>query len=167
MRRPSAEHLSRRGDFQPGRAIELADGQEWTFPSPDGGSRIAFDCADEEYHGLIRAVAEAENHHERLLAELALAIFLLRLNYDLGSEDLEFLLTFPPDSAQLRNSQQQFRALAADHFEHVIGAASPSSSNEAPADRRRPTLIPVLPRLRALWRLRRWPLASRRGEVLS
>jgi hypothetical protein len=27
--------------------------------------------------------------------------------------------------------------------------------------------LPLFPRLRALWRLRRWPMASRQGEVLS
>ncbi len=167
MRGAAAENVARRRDFQAGRAIQLADGQEWTFPSPRDGSGLVLGCADDEYYGLIRALVEAENEHERLLAELAMAIFLLLLNYDLAPEDLEFLLTFSPGSSQLRDLQQQFRALAADHLDHAYGIVSPRPGDKAQADCPRPTLTPLLPRLRAIWQSRRWPVASHQGEVLS
>ena len=43
---------------------------------------------------------EAEDQSERRLAELALAIFLIGLNYDLSSTDLANLFTFQPRSQE-------------------------------------------------------------------
>jgi hypothetical protein len=167
MRGTAVEDLTRRCNFQPGRAIRLADGQEWVFPCPASGSDRAFGHADEEYHGLLRAIREAADERERLLCELAIAIFLLRLNYTLTAEDLEFLFTFPSGSSELRESQRQFRSLAAQHRRYFGGAAFPASEEDERAEPPRPSAVSLLPRLRTLWRSRRWPMASGQGEVLS
>ena len=82
------ELSSRRSRFPPGTPICLANDQEWTFPAPTADSESAFEPAGAEYLGLIHAVQEAEDQSERRLAELALAIFLIGLNYDLSSTDL-------------------------------------------------------------------------------
>lgn len=50
------------------------------------------------------------------MAELALAIFLIGLNYNLSSSDLTRLFTFQPRSQKLANSQHAFESLARDHL---------------------------------------------------
>jgi hypothetical protein len=167
MKVAATESLNRSCDFQPGRGIELADGQAWIFPCPSEGTSISVGSARDEYYGLIRAIAEAEDKGERQMADLAMAIFLLRLNYRLTSEDLQYLFTFPSDSERLRNSQVAFRALATDHLRHECESAPATTSDAEQEGRIRPGALPLFHRLRALWRLRRWPVASRQGEVLS
>ena len=109
------ELSSRRSRFQPGIPICLANGQEWTFPAPAVDSEFAFESAGAEYLGLIRAIMEAEDQSERRLAELALALFLIGLNYQLSSTDLANLFTFQPRSRELDDSQHAFESLARDH----------------------------------------------------
>ena len=89
------ELSSRRSRFQPGTTICLANDQEWTFPAPTADSEFAVESAEAEYLGLIHAVQEAEDQSERRLAELALAIFLIGLNYDLSPTDLAKLVHVP------------------------------------------------------------------------
>jgi len=88
------ELSTRRSRFQPGTPICLANDQEWTLPAPTADSEFAVESAEAEYLGLIHAVQEAEDQSERRLAELALAIFLIGLNYQLSSTDLANLFTF-------------------------------------------------------------------------
>src|SRR5208337_4281215 len=85
---------SRRSRFRPGNPICLANDQEWTFPAPSADSEFAVESAEAEYLGLIQAVQEAEDQSEQRLVELALAIFLIGLNYQLSSTDLANLFTF-------------------------------------------------------------------------
>ena len=106
----------RRSRFQSGNPICLANDQEWTFPAPRADSEFAVESAEAEYLGLIHAVQEAEDQSERRLAELALAIFLIGLNYELSSTDLANLFTFQPRSQELTNSQHAFESLARDHI---------------------------------------------------
>ena len=85
-------------------------------PRPAADSEFAVESAEAEYLGLIHAVQEAEDQSERRLAELALAIFLIGLNYELSSTDLANLFTFQPRSQELTNSQHAFESLARDHI---------------------------------------------------
>jgi hypothetical protein len=110
------ELLSRRREFRAGRQIQLADGQWWTFPAPGDGAGIDVEERG-DYQGLIRAVLEAEDGSERLLAELALAIHLIGVNYKLSPENLAFLLTFPRGSKELAESQHAFSELAREHIQ--------------------------------------------------
>ena len=114
------ELTSRRCRFRSGTSIRLADDQEWVFPAPTADPEFAVESAGVEYLGLIRAVQEAEDQNEARLAELALAIYLIELNYELGSAELASLFTFPPRSKQLAASQHAFESLAR---EHVLAAA--------------------------------------------
>ena len=75
------ELSSRRSSIQAGNLISLANDQEWTFPAPTADSEFAVEAAGTEYLGLIRAIMEAEDQSDRRLAELAMAIFLVGLNY--------------------------------------------------------------------------------------
>jgi hypothetical protein len=88
---------SRRSGFEAGVDIRLSDGAVWTLPVP---SQI-----DAEYHALIAAVREAEDHAEGLRAELALTIFLLDRNYQLEPEELSSLLSFAPHDPALTTLQ--------------------------------------------------------------
>ena len=118
------EVSSRRSRFRPGKPICLTNDQEWTFPAPTADSEFAVESAAAEYLGLINAVQEAEDQSERRLAELALAIFLIDLNYQLSSSDLENLFTFQPRSRELADSQHAFELLARDHILRWQGVGS-------------------------------------------
>jgi hypothetical protein len=110
------ELSTRRSQFQPGTPICLANHQEWIFPAPTADSEFAVESAGAEYLGLLQAVQEAEDQSERRLAELALAIFLIGLNYQLSATDLKHLFTFQPRSQELADSQHAFESLARDHI---------------------------------------------------
>jgi len=114
------EQARRRPGFDPGIAIELADGRTWWFPGPDPRP------ADPDYGALIRSVVEAEDMSESCLAELALAIMLLTQNYDLMASELQSLLTFAPrDRARMHAA---FSDLAATHVQAMRPVESPSVS---------------------------------------
>jgi hypothetical protein len=106
---------TRRSRRLPGTPICLANDQEWIFPAPTADSVLPAELAGNEYLGLIQAVREAEDRSEQRLAELALAIFLIGLNYQLNSMDLVILFTFPPESQELADSQLAFESLAHEH----------------------------------------------------
>jgi len=146
----------RRSRFQSGNTICLANDQEWTFPAPRADSEFAVESAEAEYLGLIHAVQEAEDQSERRLAELALAIFLIELNYELSSTDLANLFTFQPRSQELTNSQHAFESLARDHILSLarrgklpLPAPSPSAERQPPGSR-------ILAWLRSRGLMRKW-----------
>ena len=99
---------------------------------------------------------EAEDQSERRLAELALAIFLIGLNYELSSTDLVNLFTFQPRSQELTNSQHAFESLARDHILSLarrgklpLPAPSPSAERQPPGRR-------ILAWLRSRGLMRKW-----------
>jgi hypothetical protein len=157
---------SRQAGFRPGKRIRLADGREWTFPVPtDGGSALSA-AALGEYQGLIQAVLESEEPAERTLSELALAIFLLGLNYRLSPEDYQHLFTFEHESSDLGESQTAFHDLTDVHLRYLVAAgvlaAAPPPARSCWYDR----FSRLLARVRRLLRIRWWPLTSSNGEVV-
>lgn len=104
--------MERRGPvFLGGLPIELGDGQEWAFPGP----RELFDDNGQftpELLSLLEGIGEARDDSERLLGELALAIHLLSLNYELEPVDYTRLLGGPG----LGRMQQGFHDLATRLF---------------------------------------------------
>lgn len=161
------EPSTRRSRFQPGTPIRLANDQEWTFPAPTAHSEFAVESAEAEYLGLIHALLEAEDRSERRLAELALAIFLIGLNYQLSSSDLASLFTFQPRSQELADSQHAFEALASDHIlslarrEKLLLAVPSPGPKGGPRGRR------FLAWLRTHGLKRKRLQSSRNGEALS
>lgn len=116
------ETAHRRDGFTRGVAIELADGQAWHFPRPllgllpeeaDDGSvrfgeraRCVFGAA---YDALVDAFLEADDGRAEVDALLALAVDLLRRNYDLPAGALRALLPRVPD---LDSNTRMWRAIA-------------------------------------------------------
>jgi hypothetical protein len=129
------EAVMRRSPFYQGRKIGLADGQWWILPSPSVESGADFTLLGPEYRSLLRAVREAEDEAERLLSELALAIFLLGCNYELSPIHYQRLLGFPPGAPELVEVQQEFHRLAQDHLGHLSdgpdGETDPTYSSPA------------------------------------
>jgi len=126
------EVLRRRGTFQEGLSIPMADHQAWVFPIAGGELRLTA-AKHDEYLGILKAYAEGEDATERQLAELALAIFLIELNYELDSRELALLFSFPPGSPALLEAHASFRNLALGHLEAVQGGASlDADSQELP-----------------------------------
>ncbi len=161
------ELSSRRSRFQPGNSICLANDQEWTFPAPTAGAEFAVESAAAEYLGLIHAVLEAEDQSERRLVELALAIFLIGLNYELSSADLAYLFTFQPRSRALADSQHAFESLARDHILSLARPGEPLLPVPSRSVDRRPPGRRALAWLRNCGLLRKWLPKSRNGEALS
>ncbi|HKM53119.1 MAG TPA: hypothetical protein VJY33_06875 [Isosphaeraceae bacterium] len=158
---------SRRSPFQPGTPICLANDQEWAFPAPTADSEFAVESAEAEYLGLIHALLEAEDQSERRLAELALAIFLIGLNYQLSSTDLANLFTFQPRSQKLADSQHAFESLARDHILSLARRGEPHLPVPSPSAKRRPPGRRALAWLRNRGLMRKWWPSSRNGEALS
>ncbi len=160
-----AEVLSRCPAFLAGREIRLADNQSWTFPAPL--EDVEFIVEDEaEYVGLIQAICEAEDRSDRLMAELALAMFLFGLNYQVDPADLEFLFTFPPGSRELTDSQRAFQLLAQDHLRHRYGQGNLPSPTPVVSEPWRPSGVRTLAWLRGFWPRRGWFVSSRRGQAM-
>jgi len=113
---------SRRPTYLGGKGLRLANGEVWNFPRPATVPR-GLD-GERPHHELARAIHEADNEADRGLAELALAIFLLGLNYDLTPEDHQELLAFEPDSDALHDWRTGLRAIATAHVEYYQGASS-------------------------------------------
>jgi hypothetical protein len=117
----------RRRNFMSGLPIQLADGQPWEFPIdlsiatslPDehSVSRSSDEVAlRTEVRALLEAVATAEDEHDRLKSELALAICLLTRNYHLEASDLQELLECGAGDPRTRTMQQSFHELAELHL---------------------------------------------------
>jgi len=160
------ELSSRRSRFQPGNPICLANDQEWTLPAPAEDSEFVVGSAEAEYLGLIHAVQEAEDQSERRLAELALAIFLIGLNYQLSSSDLANLFTFQPRSQKLADSQHAFESLARDHILSLARRGEPHLPVPSPSAERRPPGHRVLAWLRSRGLMRKGLPTSRNSEPL-
>jgi hypothetical protein len=161
FQRMTEEAHYRRQNFQPGTEIRLADGQVWTFPSAVGVSGGASDAAHREYLGLIRVHREAEDRAEQTLAELAIAIFLIGLNYQLDAPDLQRLFSFPAASPTLTESQEAFRALA---YEHLRSFEEASPEFQADRSTKRPIsgrLVRGTSWLRNFRSSRRWFLTTK------
>jgi len=150
------ELSSRRSLFQPGTPIRLANNQEWTFPAPTTDSEFSVEFAGPEYLGLLHAVREAEDESEQRLAELALAIFLIGLNYELSSTDLANLFTFQPRSQELAHSQRAFESLARDHILSLAGRGEPHLPVPSPSPAQRPPGLRALAWLRSRGLMRKW-----------
>lgn len=100
------ERAARRGDFEEGVPIALADGQEWHFRrprmelypaiGPDGSVEPAVSFGP-AYHALVEALEAAPTGIDQVGALMKLAVFLLRLNYDLAPADYRTLLPFRAD----------------------------------------------------------------------
>lgn len=118
----------RRPTFWGGRGIRLANGEVWNLPGPEAAFRS--NEGRTSYPALARAICEADGESDRGLAELALAIFLLNLNYDLSSADLQELLAFEPGSDALRGWREALREMAASHvkFLREVSSADPTST---------------------------------------
>ena len=101
----------RRPDFRGGRPIRLADGQEWRLPGPRELAHATGRDRDDVV-ATLSMIAEAEDETERLRAELALAIQLLSLNYDLIPGDYSPLLGGLAGSANLAAIQADIHDLA-------------------------------------------------------
>ncbi len=160
------ELSSRRSRFQPGTPICLANDQEWTFPAPTADSEFTIEFAGAEYLGLIHAVQEAEDQSERRLAELALAIFLIGLNYQFSSTDLANLFTFQPRSQKLADSQHAFESLARDHVLALARRGEPHLPVPSPSAESRPPGCRALAWLRSRGLMRKGLPNSRNSEAL-
>ncbi len=160
-----AELLSRCSDFQAGREIRLADDQPWIFPAPAENASFAVED-DADYRGLIRAIREAENRSERLMAELALALFLFRQNYRVSPAELEFLFTFPPESRELASSQHAFGMLAQDHLHALYGQEIPSLAASVVNEPWQAGWPGLLGWLRSFWPIRGWFVNSRKSGAM-
>lgn len=111
-----AESERRREGFRGGVPIALADGQPWHFPRPIIDLVPAFDAAGEvvdlggrfaeDYEAKLEAFYEAADATARIRALMALAVDLLRRNYDLTPEELRGLLRYrvgdPENTARWR-----------------------------------------------------------------
>jgi len=128
------ELLSRRRAFRAGRQIRLADGQHWTFPAPRDGAGSGSDDVEvrREYQGLIRAILESEYESDRKLAELALAIHLIEMNYHLAPAGLASLFTFPRGSEAIGESQREFEELAREHIRSEMDLREPTIPAQPP-----------------------------------
>jgi hypothetical protein len=129
------ERLNRCPSFRDGVDIRLADGQFWTLPAPPKTSESRYESFGTEYTDIIHALMEVNDRSEQRLAELALAIFLLGLNYSLSPSDYECLLGFSPESPELTTVQLTFHRIAQDHLHSFLDASGVSwdSTQVAPA----------------------------------
>jgi hypothetical protein len=133
------EPSARRPGFREGLKVRLADGELWSLPI------LERDADDPEYVGLLRAMAEAEDREEWLLAGLALTIMLLSRNYDLPAEELSDLLSFPSGDPVLLTLQRDVGALGEELDRRIQGAAEPNSESANQA------LTPPRRSARTLW----------------
>ena len=160
------EMICRRPDYRAGTEIMLADGQTWVFPAPWQPTLSSDHHLDDEYKGLLRVVCEAEDLPESRLAELALAIYLIELNYHLGSQELRSLFTFRSGSHELTRSQTAFGALAREHLLSLYPGARLSEPPSSSWPARHGLCARLRVRFRGLRSFRRWFLTSRNGEAV-
>ncbi|WP_165250211.1 oxysterol-binding protein [Paludisphaera soli] len=116
---------------RPGRKIRLADGRPWFVPAPPTSNEPHDLRAGPEYDQLLDAACEADSEAERFLAELALVLFLLGRNYDLGPSDYQQLLSFPPDSPALLEWRAELGELVREHLRARGGPSGPAPASTA------------------------------------
>ncbi|RUL84203.1 hypothetical protein [Tautonia sociabilis] len=103
----------RRPGFRSGLSVILADGQRWTLPLPAEADREEIPAPVEEHiRAILEMIREAEDRAELLRAELALGIHLLSINYRLGPEQYQELLSFERSSPMRETSQEAFHRAA-------------------------------------------------------
>lgn len=138
------ERTLRRPTFSGGVPIRFGDGQFWVVPLPVGAEDVADGDGIETlraamrlrfgpgYLELLQAIREAEDHDELLRMEMALAIRLLRSNYDLDPSLYERILGFDSDE-DLARMQQAMADVARAHLRAAFPAPelSQGSLNEA------------------------------------
>jgi hypothetical protein len=97
----------RRPTFREGTRIWMADGQQWSFPSPPEPG------VDAQYDALAEARRDAEDHDEVLRIELAISMLLLARNYDLSPVEYTRVFDFGDDRDRLRSVQSAISELIA------------------------------------------------------
>ncbi|WP_169979043.1 hypothetical protein [Tautonia rosea] len=122
------EKSLRRPDFMEGIALRLADGGFWTVPMPPQGLSTSkpltaargrtLESFGPRYLALLNAVRDAEDDTEVLRFELALAICLLRQNYQLDPSTLASLLSFTHKD-DLTRMQRSMSEVASAHLRAV------------------------------------------------
>lgn len=96
---------ARRPDFVAGRRVAMADGQSWSLPCPEVSYVPKFDEArgvgleaessfGPDFERKVEAVRSAISTRDEAAAAFALAIDLLRRNYDLGPDQYRELLGY-------------------------------------------------------------------------
>ena len=118
------EKSLRRPDFIEGAALRLADGSFWTVPMPPGRTTSkspssnptrTLESFGPQYLALLDAMRDAEDGAEVLRFELALAICLLRQNYQLDPSTLGNLLSFS-NTDDLTRMQRTMSEVASAHL---------------------------------------------------
>lgn len=125
------EKVLRRPEFAEGIPIALGDGREWHFRRPviarlypevsaDGQVTATADYGP-EYTGLVDALESAEKGLPQIEALMRVAVYLLRLNYDLAPADFRSLLPYVPGDDS--NESMWLRVAAV-----VVGSTGPKPS---------------------------------------
>lgn len=101
------ERSLRRPTFSGGVPIRFGDGQFWVVPMPECAGDPTEEASEDSRFGpgyldLLRAIMEAEDLTECRRGELALAIRLLRSNYELDPPLYEMLLSFNSHEERVR-----------------------------------------------------------------
>lgn len=121
----------RKPTFLGGLWVRLADDQEWALPGPRELGEAGPDR--DEVAAILRAIGMAEDKAECRRGELALAIKLLSINYDLTPETFQAILEHGADKPAPSSLQDVFHDLACRHAEAIWPR---EASREAPQGRR-------------------------------
>jgi hypothetical protein len=119
----------RKPNFWGGLPIRLGDGQAWAFVGPRELAEVG-EAFRVEVVMLLLEIAEAEDAADRMRGELALAIHLLSLNYDLSPGDLWRLLAEVYQEARYAELQAGFSDLARRHAEAIWRTTRTPSENQ-------------------------------------
>jgi hypothetical protein len=128
------EFAKRRPDFRGGLPILLADDRPWAMPGPRETS--PGEVGDDRRARLVRMVAESENRADRLLGEMALAIHLLAVNYDLRPDDYRQLLEVDRADPRFERMIDDFHAIYLRHAEALEPVPVPLAEARRPLTRR-------------------------------
>jgi hypothetical protein len=155
------ERARRQPSFRPGRTIELADGQRWTFPAPPKGSEWNSAPFGPACAGILRAIVEAEDNAEARRAELALAIYLLGHNYRLSPADFERVLGPSEHSPDSIDWQLTFHQTVQDYVRNYLDCFMVAGDEKRVADSQG-TFVRLFSWLRNRWLLPWFSFEARR-----
>ena len=146
------ERARRRPGFRSGWQVRMADGQAWSLPVPEleegTQGKVESGWDNPSYRAILRSVAEAEDAGELFRAELALAIHLLRWNYQLDVNDLHQLLDDQEEEGRPRvGLGEALHALALAH----LGVGGHRTPLDPLGDREKRAGGPLRWILRAAW----------------
>lgn len=113
------QETRRRDCFCSGIPVRLANGQFWTLPLPSqvsGSDTKSGDPSNSDYERLLQAIMESQRPEEQAIAELALAIELLNMNYMLCSNDLQALLSLPREEGANLSLRNDLHNVAVNHL---------------------------------------------------